>query len=95
MIRRFSGHLAHSAGDDVVAYFGYPQAGEGDAEGALRAEAIGFRIREESGRHILTIKGPTGRASDGALSDRVELEMENVAAIVAELMTVSVMAPSW
>lgn len=43
-------------------------------DGVLRQDAIGFRIREEGGRHILTVKGPTETDSAGLLSERVELE---------------------
>jgi inorganic triphosphatase YgiF len=42
----------------------------------LRENAIGFRVREEGGLHILTVKGPTATEADGVLSDRVELESE-------------------
>lgn len=43
-------------------------------EGVLRRNAIGLRVREEGGHHILTVKGPTGTKADGVLSERVELE---------------------
>jgi inorganic triphosphatase YgiF len=45
-------------------------------DGDLRRRSIGFRIREEGGRFILTVKGPTSAGRDGLLSDRVELETE-------------------
>ena len=46
VVERFEGHLAKYMGDGVLAYFGYPQAHEGDPERAVRAgleliEAIG------------------------------------------------------
>ncbi len=36
-VRRFDGYLAKYMGDGVIAYFGYPQAHEDDAERAVRA----------------------------------------------------------
>ena len=36
-IARFEGHVAKFMGDGVLAYFGWPQAHEDDAEGAVRA----------------------------------------------------------
>jgi class 3 adenylate cyclase len=46
VIRGLQGHVARYLGDGVLAYFGYPQAHEDDAERAVRAalefiEAIG------------------------------------------------------
>ncbi|MCC2663762.1 MAG: Adenylate cyclase, partial [Geminicoccaceae bacterium] len=37
VVERFEGHLAKYMGDGVLAYFGYPQAHEGDPERAVRA----------------------------------------------------------
>ena len=37
MVRQFDGHVAKFMGDSVLAYFGYPQAHEDDAERAVRA----------------------------------------------------------
>jgi len=37
VIQRFEGHVAKYLGDGVLAYFGYPQAHEDDAERAIRA----------------------------------------------------------
>jgi inorganic triphosphatase YgiF len=45
------------------------------ADGALASHSIGLRIRLEGDLHILTVKGPTEHATDGFLSDRVELEL--------------------
>lgn len=36
-VTRYSGHVARQSGDSVLAYFGYPQAHEDDAERCLRA----------------------------------------------------------
>src|SRR5216683_6205898 len=36
-IERFGGHVAHYLGDGVMAYFGYPEAHDNDAERAARA----------------------------------------------------------
>src|SRR5262245_4308512 len=45
-IRRFDGYVAQYLGDGVLAYFGYPQAHEDDAERAVRA---GLRLVERVG----------------------------------------------
>src|SRR5262249_11837864 len=37
VIERYAGHLAQYLGDGVMAYFGYPEAHEDDAERAVRA----------------------------------------------------------
>ncbi len=42
MIERFGGYVARLVGDGVLAYFGYPQAFEGEAERAARA-AVALR----------------------------------------------------
>ena len=42
-IRQYGGHIARFLGDGVLAYFGFPQAREGDAEGAVNA---GLKIVE-------------------------------------------------
>ncbi|MGI9336523.1 MAG: AAA family ATPase [Gammaproteobacteria bacterium] len=36
-VTRYSGHVARQSGENVLAYFGYPQAHEDDAERSLRA----------------------------------------------------------
>ena len=46
MVERWGGHVAKYMGDGVLAYFGWPQAHEDDAERAVRAglelvEALG------------------------------------------------------
>src|SRR5262249_47590208 len=45
-IRRVEGHVAQYLGDGVLAYFGYPQAHENDAERAVR---VGLRLVERIG----------------------------------------------
>jgi class 3 adenylate cyclase/tetratricopeptide (TPR) repeat protein len=45
-IRRLEGHVAQYLGDGVLAYFGYPQAHENDAERAVR---VGLRLVERIG----------------------------------------------
>ena len=37
VVQRWDGHVAKYMGDGVLAYFGYPQAHEDDAERAVRA----------------------------------------------------------
>jgi class 3 adenylate cyclase len=46
-VRRFGGFVAKYMGDDVLVYFGYPQAHEDDAERAVRAglELVGAVAR--------------------------------------------------
>lgn len=46
VIERFGGYVARLVGDGVLAYFGYPQALEGEAERAARA-ALGLRTAVE------------------------------------------------
>ena len=53
VISRFEGHVAKYMGDGVLAYFGYPQAHEDDAERAVRA---GLELSEA----VATLKTPTG-----------------------------------
>ena len=45
IVRQFDGHVAKFMGDSVLAYFGYPQAHEDDAERAVRA---GLELSERS-----------------------------------------------
>lgn len=45
-------------------------------DGGLRRRRIGLRIRHESDRYRLTLKGPTASAEDPRLSERAELEVE-------------------
>jgi class 3 adenylate cyclase/predicted ATPase len=56
IIRRYEGHVAKFMGDGVLAYFGYPQAHEDDAERAVRAgrdlaQAI-RRLTSDDGRAL-------------------------------------------
>jgi class 3 adenylate cyclase len=54
-VARFDGFVAKYMGDDVLVYFGYPQAREDDADRAVRAgvaliEAVAkLRIEEPTG----------------------------------------------
>jgi class 3 adenylate cyclase len=59
-IVRFDGHVAKYLGDGVMAYFGYPQAHDNDAERAARAglallDAIG-KLNEEPGHANLSAR---------------------------------------
>jgi class 3 adenylate cyclase len=56
LVARFEGFIARYMGDGVLAYFGYPQAHEADAEQAIRA---GLSIVEGVSR-LDTIAGPPG-----------------------------------
>ena len=57
-IIRFEGYVAKYMGDGVLAYFGWPQAQEDEAERAVRA---GLAIAAEVSRLI----APTGQVADG------------------------------
>jgi hypothetical protein len=59
-ITRFGGHVAKYLGDGVMAFFGYPQAHDNDAERAARAglaiiEAI-VKLNEQPGRPTLAAR---------------------------------------
>ena len=56
VLGRFNGMIARYMGDGVLAYFGYPQAHEDDAEQAVQA---GLTVVEE----VRKIQGPDGVAS--------------------------------
>ncbi|MCA6119462.1 AAA family ATPase [Bradyrhizobium sp. WSM 1738] len=60
MVRKFDGFVAKYMGDGVLAYFGYPQAHEDDAERAVRA-----------GLQIVTMARPVPAAPGGRLAVRV------------------------
>ena len=60
VVERFDGFVAKYMGDGVLAYFGYPQAHEDDAERAVRA-----------GLQIVTTARPVPAAPSGRLSVRV------------------------
>jgi tetratricopeptide (TPR) repeat protein len=95
VIGRFDGHVAQYLGDGILAYFGFPQAHEDDAERALRAglgivsrlEALnerldrqhGLRLRVRVGVHT----GPVvvGEMGDGARTETLAMgETTNLAA---------------
>ena len=54
-IVRFAGHVARFLGDGVLAFFGWPQAHEDDAERAVRA---GLATVEEVGRLLVGTEAP-------------------------------------
>lgn len=60
VVSRFDGFVAKYMGDGVLAYFGYPQAHEDDAERAIRA-----------GLEIVTTARPVPVAPDGRLRVRI------------------------
>ena len=62
-ITRFAGHVAKYLGDGVMAYFGWPEAHENDAERAARAAAD---PRPTSGPTSMT--GSTAEPSDPGMS---------------------------
>ena len=63
VIGRFDGHVAKFLGDGVLAYFGWPQAHEDDAERAVRA---GLQLVEAVAR----LDADAGSAAAGAGRDR-------------------------
>ncbi len=92
-IRRFDGHVAKYLGDGVLAYFGYPQAHEDDAQRAVRAglvlvEAIAaldsgqlVDVKVRVGIHTgLVVAGEIGEARDEIVG-----ETPNVAARLQEV----------
>jgi class 3 adenylate cyclase/tetratricopeptide (TPR) repeat protein len=90
-VERFGGHVAQYLGDGILAYFGYPQAHDDDAERALRAglAAIdGVRaLRERLGRSLAVRVGVhtgpvvVGEMGAGARRETLALgETTNVAA---------------
>ena len=54
MVERWGGHVAKYMGDGVLAYFGWPQAHEDDAERAVRA---GLALVEAVARAGATLGG--------------------------------------
>src|ERR1700722_6848438 len=67
---RFEGHVAKFMGDGVLAYFGWPQAHEDDAERAVRAGLALVRTvgaLEVSGRRLgARVGGASGVGGGGA-----------------------------
>ena len=63
-IERYEGYVARYMGDGVLAYFGYPQAHEDDAERAVHA---GLSVVES----VAGLKAPLGDGQDIELSVRV------------------------
>ena len=63
-VERFGGHVATVMGNCVLAYFGYPQAHEHDAERAVRAGlAVTDAIHRLRPDHELTLQGRIGIAT--------------------------------
>lgn len=54
VVARFGGHVAQCMGDGVMAYFGYPEAHENDAERAVRA---GFALVDAAGHAAAPAQG--------------------------------------
>ncbi len=76
-IERFDGFVARYMGDGVLAYFGYPQAHEDDAERAVRA---GMRIVDA----ITELNAGVGRAKGVELAVRVGIATGRV--VVGDLI---------
>ena len=81
-IARFEGFVAKFMGDGVLAYFGYPQAHEDDAEQAIRAglviaERIGF-LKLASGKLAVRIGIATGIVIVGDLIGSGEAQERGV-----------------
>ncbi|HXQ85023.1 MAG TPA: AAA family ATPase [Xanthobacteraceae bacterium] len=81
VVSRFGGYVAKYMGDDVLVYFGYPEAHEADAENALRAglalvDAIARLFKE--GRHQVRIGIATGLVVVGELVGAGEAQERNV-----------------
>ncbi|MGI9331832.1 MAG: AAA family ATPase, partial [Gammaproteobacteria bacterium] len=73
-VNRYSGHVARQSGDGVVAYFGYPQAHEDDAERSLRAGLDALQairsLESAFGQQLLARAGiATGPVVIGAVGD--------------------------
>jgi class 3 adenylate cyclase/tetratricopeptide (TPR) repeat protein len=90
-VGRFGGHVAQYLGDGILAYFGYPQAHDDDAERALRAGLAAIEgvraLRERLGRALAVRVGVhtgpvvVGEMGAGARRETLALgETTNVAA---------------
>jgi len=95
VIGRFDGHVAQYLGDGILAYFGFPQAHEDDAERALRAglgivsrlEALNERLERQQGLRLRVRVGVhtgpvvVGEMGDGARTETLAMgETTNLAA---------------
>src|SRR5262249_8818086 len=78
VIQQFEGHIAQYLGDGLLVYFGYPQAHEDDAQGAVRAglgmveamKTLNTRLEREQGiRLAVRIGIHTGLVVVGAMGD--------------------------
>jgi len=90
-VERFGGHVAQYLGDGILAYFGYPQAHDDDAERALRAGLAAVdgvsALRERLGRSLAVRVGVhtgpvvVGEMGAGARRETLALgETTNIAA---------------
>ena len=82
VITRFGGYVAKYMGDGVLAYFGYPEAHETDAENAVRAGlalvAAIERLFARNGAHQVRIGIATGLVVVGELVGEGEAQERNV-----------------
>src|SRR5262249_24565817 len=76
VIARFEGHIAQYLGDGLLVYFGYPQAHEDDAQGAVRTglglvealKTLNTRLEQEQGIRLAVRVGiHTGLVVVGAM----------------------------
>ena len=75
VVERWGGHVAKYMGDGVLAYFGWPQAHEDEAERAVRAglelvEAVGAARRPHAGVPLAARVGIATGLVDGRRADR-------------------------
>jgi class 3 adenylate cyclase/predicted ATPase len=85
IIHRFGGHVAKYLGDGVLAYFGYPQAHEDDADRAVQAGlaiALGpHRLKDTGSALAVRVGIATGEVVVG---DNIEIDSARELAVVGE-----------